>query len=123
MPYDRFVREMLTASGSNFRVRQVNFYRAVQSRTREGIAQAVALTFMGHARRELAQGAPGGHGGLLLADRLSRPRRNGKRRSSSSIPAKAGGNGRPGPRHVSPTARPAQLVARARTRARSSPTG
>ncbi len=47
LPYDRFVREMLTANGSNFRVGQVNFYRAVQSKTPEGIAQAVALTFMG----------------------------------------------------------------------------
>jgi len=46
-PYDQFVREMLTASGSNFRVPQVNFYRAMQNRTPEGIAQAVALTFMG----------------------------------------------------------------------------
>jgi hypothetical protein len=46
-PYDRFVREMLTASGSNFRVPQVNFYRAMQSRQPEAIAQAVALTFMG----------------------------------------------------------------------------
>jgi hypothetical protein len=47
LPYDRFVREMLTASGSNFRVPQVNFYRAVQSREPQAIAQAVALTFMG----------------------------------------------------------------------------
>jgi len=47
LPYDRFVREMLTANGSNFRVGQVNFYRAVQDKTPEGIAQAVALTFMG----------------------------------------------------------------------------
>jgi hypothetical protein len=46
-PYDRFVREMLTASGSNFRVPAVNFYRAIQSREPQGIAQAVALTFMG----------------------------------------------------------------------------
>jgi hypothetical protein len=46
-PYDRFVREMLTASGSNFRVPQVNFYRAVQSREPQALAQAVALTFMG----------------------------------------------------------------------------
>jgi len=46
-PYDRFVREMLTASGSNFRDPPVNFYRAVQSKTPEGLAQAVALTFMG----------------------------------------------------------------------------
>ena len=50
-PYDQFVREMLTASGSNFRVGPVNFYRAIQNRTPEGIAAAVALTFMG-ARAE-----------------------------------------------------------------------
>ena len=47
VPYDRFVREMLTASGSNFRKPQVNFYRAVQSREPQAIAQAVALSFMG----------------------------------------------------------------------------
>lgn len=46
-PYDQFVREMLTASGSNFRVGQVNFYRAMQNKTPEGIAATVALTFMG----------------------------------------------------------------------------
>jgi hypothetical protein len=46
-PYDKFVREMLTSSGSNFRVPPVNFYRAVQNRTPDGIAAAVALTFMG----------------------------------------------------------------------------
>ena len=46
-PYDEFVREMLTSSGSNFRVGPVNFYRAVQSKTPENVATAVALTFMG----------------------------------------------------------------------------
>ena len=46
-PYDRFVREMLTASGSNFREAPVNFYRAMQNRQPPGIAQTVALTFMG----------------------------------------------------------------------------
>jgi hypothetical protein len=50
-PYDRFARELLTSSGSNFRVGQVNFYRAMQNKTPEGIARAVALTFMG-ARAE-----------------------------------------------------------------------
>lgn len=45
-PYDRFVHEMLVANGSNFRVPQVNFYRALQNRQPQGIAQAVALTFM-----------------------------------------------------------------------------
>ena len=46
-PYDKFAREMLTSSGSNFRVGPVNFYRAMQNRTPEGTAMAVALTFMG----------------------------------------------------------------------------
>jgi hypothetical protein len=47
LPYDRFVRELLTANGSNFRVGPVNFYRAVPDKTPAGLAQAVALTFMG----------------------------------------------------------------------------
>ncbi|NUM54779.1 MAG: DUF1553 domain-containing protein [Candidatus Hydrogenedentes bacterium] len=47
VPYDEFARELLTSSGSNFRVPQVNFYRAVQSREPESLAAAVALTFMG----------------------------------------------------------------------------
>ncbi len=46
-PYDRFVRELLTSSGSNFRVPAVNFYRAIQGRGASAIAGAVALTFMG----------------------------------------------------------------------------
>ena len=46
-PYDRFVRDLLTASGSNFRDAPVNFYRAVQNREPAAIAQTVALTFMG----------------------------------------------------------------------------
>ncbi len=47
LPYDQFARELLTASGSNFRVPQVNFYRALQSHQPESIAQAVALAFLG----------------------------------------------------------------------------
>lgn len=47
MPYDEFARELLTASGSNFRVPQVNFYRAIQGQEPNSIASAVALTFMG----------------------------------------------------------------------------
>ena len=47
VPYDRFARELLTASGSNFRDAPVNFYRAVQSREPQAIASTVALTFMG----------------------------------------------------------------------------
>jgi len=47
MPYDQFARALLTSSGSNFRVPPVNFYRAVQGRTPDAIAAAVALTLMG----------------------------------------------------------------------------
>jgi hypothetical protein len=47
LPYDRFARELLTSSGSNFRVPQVNFYRAVQGRSPADLAGAVALTFLG----------------------------------------------------------------------------
>ncbi len=46
-PYDQFVRELLTSSGSNFRVAPVNFYRAIQGRQPSAIAEAVALTLMG----------------------------------------------------------------------------
>lgn len=46
-PYHEFVRELLTSSGSNFRVGQVNFYRAMQDRSPHGIASTVALTFLG----------------------------------------------------------------------------
>jgi len=45
-PVDTFARELLTASGSNFRSPPANFYRAVQAKDEKGIAQAVALTFM-----------------------------------------------------------------------------
>ena len=46
-PYDQFARELLTSSGSNFRVGPVNFYRAIQNRTPEGIAAAAGLALMG----------------------------------------------------------------------------
>ncbi len=46
-PYDWFARELLTSSGTNFRVPPVNFYRAVQGREPSAPAEAVALTLMG----------------------------------------------------------------------------
>jgi hypothetical protein len=46
-PYDQFVRELLTSSGSNFRVPPANFYRAFQERSPRQIADNVALLFMG----------------------------------------------------------------------------
>jgi hypothetical protein len=47
VPYDRFARELLTASGSNFFYPPANFYRGLQGRDSVSIAKAVALTFMG----------------------------------------------------------------------------
>src|SRR5208283_149437 len=47
VPYDQMVRQMLASSGSNFRNPPVNFYRAMQNHEPAGIAQTVALTFMG----------------------------------------------------------------------------
>ena len=46
-PWNEVAHEMLTASGSNFGNPPVNFYRAMQNRTPSGIAQTVALTFLG----------------------------------------------------------------------------
>ena len=54
-PYDKFVREMLTSSGSNFRVPQVNFYRAIQGTKPEAVANAVALTFLGSRLEKWSQ--------------------------------------------------------------------
>lgn len=47
VPYDQFVRNILVCSGSNFRVPQVNFYRAFQKRDPKVISDNVALLFMG----------------------------------------------------------------------------
>ena len=46
-PYDEFARELLTASGSNFRNPPTNFYRATQANDPTSLAEAAALTFMG----------------------------------------------------------------------------
>lgn len=44
--WDEMARRMLSSSGSNFRVGEVNFLRAMQSRTPESTASCAALTFM-----------------------------------------------------------------------------
>jgi hypothetical protein len=46
-PLHIFARQLLLANGSNFREGEVNFYRAMQDRSPQGIAATVALTFMG----------------------------------------------------------------------------
>lgn len=61
-PCDRMARELLTASGSNFRVGPANFFRAVASRDPESLARSVALVWMGsriekwpaHRREQIA---------------------------------------------------------------------
>lgn len=47
MPYSEFARQLITASGSNFRVPQVNFLRAAGGRDPESLAAAAARVFMG----------------------------------------------------------------------------
>lgn len=46
-PYDRFARELLTSSGSNFRVPPANYYRAFLKREPQNLAEVTALIFMG----------------------------------------------------------------------------
>jgi hypothetical protein len=57
MPYDSFARELLTSSGSNFRVPQGNFYRAVQARDPASLAATVSLTFLGTRFQTLSEPA------------------------------------------------------------------
>lgn len=47
MPYDQFVRELLTSRGSNFRSGPANFFRAVPTKDAQTIAETTALVFMG----------------------------------------------------------------------------
>ena len=47
VPYDKFVRDLLTASGSNFRIPAANFFRASADRSPKGLANAASLTFFG----------------------------------------------------------------------------
>jgi hypothetical protein len=46
-PYDQFARELITATGSNFRVAPANFVRAVSNKDPRTVAESAALVFMG----------------------------------------------------------------------------
>ena len=46
-PYDQFARELITATGSNFRVGPANFVRAVSNKDPRTVAESAALVFMG----------------------------------------------------------------------------
>ena len=84
-PYDRFVRELLTASGSNFREAPVNFYRAMQSKSRRPSRRPWPSPSWARAPKT-------GRRSGWRAWRPSSPRSatrkppSGKRRSSSSSP-------------------------------------
>ena len=45
MPYDQFVRELITANGSDFVAGPANYYRAVQKREPQTYAEATAVLF------------------------------------------------------------------------------
>lgn len=46
-PLDQFARQLLNATGSNFRTPEANFFRATADRSPEGIARAAMLTLLG----------------------------------------------------------------------------
>jgi hypothetical protein len=46
-PYDQFARELLTATGSNFRSGPANFFRAVGKRDPRNMGDSAALVFLG----------------------------------------------------------------------------
>jgi len=46
-PFDRFATELITASGSNFRVPPSNYYRAFLKKEPQSLAEVTALIFMG----------------------------------------------------------------------------
>ena len=117
-PYDRFVRELLTSSGSNFRVPQVNFYRAVEGRQPQRIAQAVALAFMGSRAEKWPKGRLADMGAfftkigykstaewkeeIVFFDRARRRPRTPARRRTPSFPMarRSGSRGTSDPREV-----------------------
>ncbi len=45
--YDKFARELLTASGSNFRLPATNFYRVAPTKAPADLARVVSFTFLG----------------------------------------------------------------------------
>ncbi len=46
-PYDQFARELITASGSNYRYGATNFFMPVSNKDPQSFAEAAALIFMG----------------------------------------------------------------------------
>ena len=53
-PWDAFARALLRGCGSNFRVPEANFFRAVARRTPEGLSEAASTTFLLEPSEEFA---------------------------------------------------------------------
>ncbi len=53
--YAEMVKQILTSEGSNFRVGEVNFFRATQAKNPDGIASCVALSFMGRRYDKMSE--------------------------------------------------------------------
>ena len=54
-PWDAFTRALLSATGSDFRDAEANFFRASAIRTPEGLAEAAAATFLGENYADLPE--------------------------------------------------------------------
>lgn len=66
-PYDRFARELLTGTGSNFRVPAANFYRVAPTKSPSDLAGVVSFTFMGQPLDSLGDGAATDLAGFFAA--------------------------------------------------------
>jgi len=73
MPYNRMARELLTSSGSNFRVPQVNFFRAVQGSGPQPVAAAFSPLDAVLPDGSKVRIAPGGDPRVDFADWLTAP--------------------------------------------------
>ena len=97
-PYDQFARELLTATGSNFRVAPANFVRAIPSKDARTLGETAALVFMGaaHRLRPLPRRTRSKAGASTTISAsapsspasTSRPPRSGRKRSSIPISAR-----------------------------------
>ena len=109
VPYDRFARELLTASGSNFRDAAGELLPGGAEPRARGDRVGGGADLHGRARGGLAEGAARRDGRVLLADRLQVHRRvegrNRLLRSRTSAPGRPGFGGQ-----VVPPRRPTARV-------------
>jgi hypothetical protein len=65
LTYDDFVRQLLVATGSNFRVPEVNFWRSAADRSPAGLGRAVALLCLGERSEKWPVAAQQGFGAFF----------------------------------------------------------